>query len=309
MKLIVLFSALLLEQVRPLRQGNRLHAAYGRHAQYLQQQFDAGEYRQGVIAWLLAVVPLTLAVLIIERLLSSFSAPLAWLFGSAILYATVGFRSFSNFFNKINELLNQGEVVAARSQLHRWRNEDCSELSSDAVARVAIELGLVSSHRHVFAPVAWFLVFGAAGALLYRMSALLQAQWQARQIPEAGASDAFARFAVRAFEVIDWLPARITAASFAAAGNFQDAVECWRTQAASWSDRAQGIILASGAGALGVKLGGPLQEYGRERSRPVLGAGDEADADYLTSAIGLVWRVLVMWMLLLAVVTLASWLG
>ena len=95
-------------------------------------------------------------------------------------------------------------------------------------------------------------------------------------------------------------------------GNFQDAVDCWRAQAASWPDQSQGIILASGAGALGVKLGGVLHETGSaaiEASRPELGTGDQADADYLSSAVGLIWRALVMWMLLAGVVMVAHSLG
>jgi adenosylcobinamide-phosphate synthase len=144
------------------------------------------------------------------------------------------------------------------------------------------------------------------------MAALLQEQWCARTAPDSGLSDEFSIFAARAFEIIDWLPARLTAASFAAVGNFQDAVDCWRAQASAWSNEAEGIILASGAGALGVKLGGILREAGDEpfeRSRPELGTGDEADADYLSSAVGLIWRALVMWMLLIGVVTIAHSLG
>ena len=151
------------------------------------------------------------------------------------------------------------------------------------------------------------------------MAEQLQETWRVRAAPDAGsASDEFARFAVRAFAVIDWVPARLTAASFAAVGNFQDAVDCWRAQGAAWADETQGIILASGAGALGVKLGGPLQaahnahEVGSETFdplRPELGAGGEADADYLSSAVGLIWRALVMWMLLAGVVTIAHSLG
>jgi adenosylcobinamide-phosphate synthase len=309
MKFLVLLTALLIEQVRPLRQGNRVHAAYARFAQYLPQQFDAGEYRQGVVAWLLAVAPLTLLVFVAEWLLSSNNSTLAWLFSAGVLYVAVGFRQFSNFFNKINSLLNSGELAAAREQLRLWRNEDAGELDANGVARVAIELGLIHSHRNVFGPVAWFLVFGPAGALMYRMAAIVRTQWYARIAPESGASDEFARFSARAFQIIDWVPARLTAASFAAAGNFQDAVDCWRSQASAWADHAQGIILASGAGALGVKLGGELHEYGRVRYRPDLGTGDDADADYLSSAVGLIWRTMVVWMLLLAVVTVARLLG
>ncbi|MEQ1776844.1 MAG: regulatory signaling modulator protein AmpE, partial [Burkholderiales bacterium] len=177
------------------------------------------------------------------------------------------------------------------------------------VARVCIERGLLESHRNVFGPVVWFVVLGPAGALLYRTASALEEHWSMPHTPESGASEAFAKFAIRAFEFIDWLPARLTAVSFAVVGNFQDAADCWRTQSRSWANQAEGIILAGGAGALGVKLGGELHEYGRVRYRPELGMGDDADVDYLSSTVGLIWRALVMWMFLIGIVTLAHSLG
>ncbi len=312
MKILAWLIALLIEQARPLRQGNQAHQAFESFAQYLRQLLDAGQYRQGVMAWAAAVVPLTLLVLVVEWWLARESVLLALVFNSGVLYFTVGFRRFSNYFNNINSLMKSDDVPAAREQLRRWRNEDAGELDSSDIARVAIELGLLWSHRSVFGPVAWFMVLGPAGAVLYRLAALLQELWLARHTPESAAfSEAgeFTRFAARAFEIIDWAPARLTAATFAVVGNFQDAVDCWRTQSAAWADRAQGIILASGAGALGVRLGGALHEYGRVRYRPDLGTGDEADTDYLSSAVGLIWRALVTWVLLAAVITLSRSLG
>jgi adenosylcobinamide-phosphate synthase len=158
----------------------------------------------------------------------------------------------------------------------------------------------------------WFVVLGPAGALLYRTASALEEHWSsARSVttPEFAVSEAFAKFAARAFEIIDWVPARLTAASFAVVGNFQDAADCWRMQARSWAHEAEGIILAGGAGALGVKLGGELHEYGRVRYRPELGTGDDADVDYLSSTVGLIWRALVLWMFLIGIVTLAHSLG
>ena len=305
MKLLALLAVLLIEQMRPLRQDNAVHAAFTHGADYLRQQFDAGQYRQGVMAWLAAVIPLTLLVFVAHWMLSSVSAVLAMMFSIGVLYVIVGFRKFSKYFNEINSLMRIDEINGAREQLRLWRNEDCTDLNSSAIARLAIELGLMSSHRNVFGPVAWFMVFGPAGALFYWLAALLHDQWRTHLLPEAGHSDEFTGFAKKAFEIIDWLPARLTAASFAIVGNFQDAVDCWRSQASLWADASQGIILASGAGALGVKLGSALPDVGNEWYRPELGTGDDADADYLSSAVGLIWRALVMWMLLISVVTLA----
>lgn len=309
MKFIALLIALLLEQARPLRRDNLLYTGYATFAQALRRQFDAGEYRQGVAAWVIAVAPLTIAVFVTEWLLHRASAPLALLWSIGVLYVAVGFRQFSYFYNEINNLLKDGNIAAARVQLGRWRNEDASELTPGEVARVSIELGLLGSHRNVFGPVVWFVALGPAGALLYRAASALEEHWSAAGVPESAESEVFAKFAVRAFEVIDWVPARLTAVSFAVVGNFQDAADCWRTQARTWANTAAGIILASGAGALGVKLGGELHEYGRVRYRPELGTGDDADGDYLSSAVGLIWRALVMWMVLIGVVTVAHSLG
>ncbi len=67
-------------------------------------------------------------------------------------------------------------------------------------------------------------------------------------------------------------------------------------------------MLASGAGALGVKLGGPLPVAGdKPEVRPEIGLGEEPDAELLPSAVGLVWRALVLWLVLILLLTLANW--
>jgi adenosylcobinamide-phosphate synthase len=105
----------------------------------------------------------------------------------------------------------------------------------------------------------------------------------------------------------------VTAASFAVVGDFEDAVQCWRTQADRWPDGGSGILLASGAGALGVRLGMPvhdmIQEVGEFGDRPELGLGEEADADFMQSTIGLVWRSLVLGLAVLALIGVSGWVG
>ena len=68
-----------------------------------------------------------------------------------------------------------------------------------------------------------------------------------------------------------------------------------------------GILLAAGGGALGVQLGGMCRSLaGDPDVRPELGLGEPVDADVLPSAVGLVWRALVLWLLLILLVTLAN---
>jgi cobalamin biosynthesis protein CobD/CbiB len=138
------------------------------------------------------------------------------------------------------------------------------------------------------------------------MAALVEARWRGGTTEEVGE---FAGFAAEVFCLLDWLPARLTAVSFAIVGDFEDAVYCWRNQAAGWLDRELGIVLSSGAGALGVRLGETLHAGGSVRFRPELGLGDEADVEHLQSALGLAWRGLVLWVLVIGLITLAHWVG
>ena len=175
-------------------------------------------------------------------------------------------------------------------------------MSAAEVARVGIETILRRAHHALLGPIFWFMLLGPAGALLYRLSLLLKTETDAHHARFAG-------MAQRMFDGLDWLPSRFSAGCFAIVGDFEDAVYCWRTQAPHWPDPALGIVLASGAGALGVRLGEPLPLKGVLEFRPELGTGDEADADYLRSATGLVWRALVLILGLLLLLTFARWLG
>jgi adenosylcobinamide-phosphate synthase len=216
----------------------------------------------------------------------------------------VGFRQYSHFFTDIHMALRMGELDRARSLLAEWRGVNSDRLNSGEVARLAIEQALVNSHRHVFAPLLLFALFGPAGAALYRLSLACNRFWgeQSDRV-----SRDFAQFSRRAYAIIDWIPQRVTAVAFAVVGDFEDAVFCWRTQATRWPDAATGILLASGAGALGVRLGMPLQFDTDGEERPVLGMDEDADADFMRSTIGLVWRTLVLGICMLALLWVTNW--
>jgi cobalamin biosynthesis protein CobD/CbiB len=307
MTFLSLLAALLVEQAKPLNPRCTLFRWFAKYANTLGKHFNAGESRQGVIAWVLGVVPWVVGVALVYWLLESMSVVLAWAWSVAALYVTMGFRQFSHGYTAITEALRVGDIDAARKELADWRDEPADEYSATEIAKVAIEEGLVEAHRHVFGVMFWFILLpGPAGAVLYRLSALLHEKWGTRGDEEYGR---FGQFARRAFEIIDWVPSRLTAMSFAVAGDFEDALYCWRQQAQAWMSPGQGIVLAAGAGALGVRLGETIHQNGTVSFRPELGVGDEADVNYMASAVGLIWRSVVIWMLVVAIVTVAYYAG
>jgi len=312
MSLFALIAALLLEQLHPLSSRKYLQGWLSGYVNFFQQHFNAGQHKHGKIAWLLAVLPLLGGVALLYWLLCSVHPVFAWAFNVLMLYLTMGFRQFSHYFTDIHQALRNNRLDEARGLLSRWRGIPSHELNAEEVARITIEEALIASHRNVFGVIVWFVLFsavglgGAAGALLYRLGQFLRSRWGDEDKAELGEFGGFAR---HAFYLLEWLPIRMTAMTFAIVGDFEDTVFCWRTQAASWPDSEAGILLASGAGALGVRLGMPIPQGGLPLDRPELGVGDDADADFMQSTVGLVWRSVVFWLILLLLLTLASLLG
>ena len=306
MSLVSIILALLLEQAKPVA-VERINGWLSAWSDWLESRFNAGEHRHGAAAWAVGVA-LPSGILLAAYLLAyRYSWPVALLLAVGVLYLTTGFRQFSHHFTEIHTALEAGEVEQARRLLARWTGHNTERLNSSEVARLAIEEALLASHRHVYAPLFWFAILGPAGALGYRLARHVCYAWQddVRDV-DAGA---FGEFARRAFAAIDWLPVRLTAASFAVVGNFEDAVFCWRGQAGRWPEESGGILLSAGAGALGMRLGMPIDAGGSILDRPELGVGDDADPAFMQSAIGLVWRSLVMALVLLTLLGIASWAG
>jgi adenosylcobinamide-phosphate synthase len=308
MTLLSLLCVLVLEQIRALPTAWAMSAQHG-YAAFLEQRFNGGEQRHGLVAWLVGVALPAVLALLLHALFDFIHPVLAFGFDVLVLFLFLGFRQFSHHFTDIQLALRMGELEHARHLIATWTGRDAQRLGSAVIARLAIEQGILSAHRHVFAPLFWFLALGPAGAVLYRLGSSVAERWH-HESALTGESAQFSRFARQAFEVLDWLPARLTAASFAIVGNFEDAVYCWRTQASQWApadQSASGILLASGAGAMGIRLGLPLPDETGVSARPELGLGDDADVDHLQSTVGLIWRALVLCLLLLALLTVASW--
>lgn len=308
MSLLSLLFALLLEQIHPFASRRNLFVWLARYVNFFQRHLNTGEHKHGQIAWILAVL-LPLGGTILLYWLSYFIHPVfALIFNILVLYLMMGFRQFSHYYTNIHQSLRDHDLDKARNLLSAWRETSCHELKHEEVVRITIEEGLLASHRYLFGVIAWFVIsmfigLGPAGAVLYRMAHFIDQQWDKQNRTDP--SD-FALFARQAYRWVEWLPLRLTAMIFAIVGDFEDTVYCWRTQAQNWPDPEAGIVLASGAGAIGVRLGLPILQCGLPLDRPELGIGDDADVDFMQSTIGLVWRALVLWIVLLLIFGLAT---
>ena len=328
MSFFAILFALLIEQVRPLARHNPIHAGLRLWARWVSRNFDTGKPHHGWVAWSLAVVlPSLAAVAVHWALLLLLGWQFAVLWSVAVLYVTLGFRQFSHHFTNIRDALDSGDEARARELLAQWQQVDASQLPRSEIVRHVIEYSVLAAHRHVFGVLAWFSVLaafglGPAGAVIYRTSEFVSRYWKQRAATQP-VSEALQSAAARAWAAIDWLPARITALAFAVVGSFEDAIDCWRNYAQRFPNDNDGVILAATSGAVNVRLGGEALKaaYVPNSSQAFRASGAETMADtestpgreaevgHLRSIVGLVWRSVVLWMVLLALLTLARLLG
>jgi len=318
MTLLAILAALGLEQWRAFEWRAGAERVFVAFARKLERQLNGGTVGQGAVAAAFALLPPALLAAGVWWLADAVHPLLGLVWNTLVLYLLMGFRRFSHAVSAIVQAFKDGDIVAARRALAGWRGGFTSELGSDDIARLAVERGLADAYRQVFAVIFWFLVLpGPAGAVLYRAATLLAGEWRADvpgddTTPLLRSRAEFGKPARALLDLLDWIPVRLTALGFAIVGDFEDAAYCWRMQAKTWpaseGGEATGIILAAGAGALGVHLGGPVATLGGEpQARPDLGMGEPATPEILPSAVGLVWRALVLWLVLILLITLANW--
>jgi adenosylcobinamide-phosphate synthase len=329
MSFIAVLLALLLEQIKPLPRGNVVHDALTGWIAGTARNFDAGKDRHAWVVWCITVLVPTFACAAIYLALAQFRLGLAFAFDVAVLYLTLGFRQFSHYFTDIRAALDRGDEIEARRLLAEWRHLDASDLPASAFLRHVIEHSLLAAHRHVFGVFFWFVLLstmglGPAGAVLYRLAEFVGRFWSYRSgVGGVAINERLGALSLRLFQILDHVPARLTASGFAVVGNFEEAVNCWRRDASLWRHTNEGVILAAAAGAVGVQLGGgsaPGLTPDRAKTFEAGALPDSAAAEgstpgevpqlgHLRSVVALVWRSVVLWMLLLALLSLANLVG
>jgi adenosylcobinamide-phosphate synthase len=301
--LVIILLALVLDRWLPERGGFRLWVWYSDWAESIEQRFNGGLRSQGAFAVILAIAPIIVAIFLATLILGQIAGALVFLFAAAVLYLCVDLYRIGDVAQTVAAALENGDVTHAAARLKELTGKDTVETTEAGVAHATVEAVLKQANSLVIAPIFWFLVLGPLGAMLQRLAAVLDRLWGHR-------TARFAEFgwaAARLDDLLSWIPARITALSYAVMGSFEDALHCWRRQAGMWSDISSGPLLASGLGALHLDTceEGEKDAYGNMAINPAA----LPDAGDVQRAVALVWRVMLFWLavgLLMAAAHLAG---
>ncbi|SAL62206.1 cobalamin biosynthesis protein CobD [Caballeronia cordobensis] len=270
--------------------------AFGNLATKLEARLNTGFRARpaGMLAWFIAVAP---PVAIAWALVGALPFGYACLVHVVLLWFALGAKSLRQHIAPIARALSFGDIENARTLASRIVSRDTSRADENALSRAAVESALENGNDAIFGALFWFAVAGGPGALMFRLANTLDAMWGYR-------TPRYLRFgwaAARIDDVLNFVPARLTAATYALAGDTHMAWHCWRTQARSWDSPNAGPVMASGAGSLNVLIGGAAVYHGVLETRPTLGAGHSASPKHIVAALRLVERATLMWLAMLLI--------
>ncbi|RMG31870.1 MAG: cobalamin biosynthesis protein [Gammaproteobacteria bacterium] len=285
--LAISLGALLLDRL--LGEPPRWHplVGFGRLAQWLESRLHAPTIGRGTVAAALLLLP----PVGIAMAVSTSGGKEA--FDLLILYLALGGRSLEQHALAVRAALEQNDLPSARRAVACLVSRETTLLDREGVSRAAVESVLENGNDAVFGSLFWFLVAGAPGVVLHRLANTLDALWGYR-IPRY---EAFGKPAARLDDLLNWIPARLTALSYALVGDTRTALACWRCQGTRWKSPNAGPVMAAGAGALGIRLGGPAHYHGREEPRPALGRGRPPRPGDIDRALRLIRRAVGVWLL------------
>ncbi|GAA0765768.1 adenosylcobinamide-phosphate synthase CbiB [Brevundimonas olei] len=174
-------------------------------------------------------------------------------------------RSLFDHVCAVARPLKAGDLPAARLAVGMIVGRDVKAMDEGEVATAALESLAESFCDGVVAPVFWFVIGGLPGLFIYKaintadsMIGHMEPRWRA-----------FGWAAARTDDVMNWIPARIAGALIALGGG-QGWRIMWRDAGKHASPNA-GWTEAAMAGALRVRLGGPVRYDGVMTDRPVFG--------------------------------------
>ena len=286
----MILIALLLDAI--LGEPRRFHplVGFGNLAGRIEGMFYGNNKLSGCVAVFLVVLPFVVFAIEITAL------PWHFIFDILVLYLAVGWHSLSAHAQQVRHALVANDLQLARQKVAMMVSRDTAHLDHSGVTKSTIESVLENGNDAIFGAIFWFVIAGAPGAIAYRLINTLDAMWGYRN----QRYHQFGWAAARLDDCLNYVPARLTAFSYALAGQVNQAFQCWQKQSKTWKSPNAGPVMAAGAGSLNIKLGGSASYQGKIAHRPTLGMGSQPTTQDIDCALRLIKRTVIIWLIILS---------
>ncbi len=297
--LIAVIFALALGHLAPgLAAAVRRHDGYGAWLRWLGERLGAapGAWRGG-FGIVIALLPPLLVVGLLQYLLRS---PLAGVFGlvfaMAALFYAWGPRDLDA---DVSAVIDAGDADARRVAAARLGPVETRGLSESAAL---VEGVFASALRRWFGVLVWFLALGAVGAVLYRCAALAAEGEYADALPEPARAGAR-----RLFALLNWPVSQAMTLSLALVGNFDTVLGVWREHGGAALRLEQAYLGAAARASVRCEIAEETQEFIEEGATPGNAWMQLGEMPELRDAMSLVWRILLLWLAIVALFVVAGW--
>ncbi len=301
MNLIALLLGLVIERL-----ATRLF--HIRRLRWLDRLIDAGFQAAQRLATWPALIPVMLLALLLALPVAATSivlgdrlAGLPYVaFAIIVLFFSLGPKDIGEDVDDYCKAIEDGDEERIRQSAKAIVESNVPDNELDRIHFVE-EAVCVQANNRLFAVIFWFVLLGPLGAWAYRVTDLIRRRAvfsAARDEETDGTASLFRDAAITLHGWLAWLPARLTAIGYAAAGNFDAAIGAWRApseqQDGSTSEYSENLLARVGVSALAL-----VDDEDEDlTSRGVRGA---------TAANRMVFRLLLIWAVIIAAMTLYGW--
>lgn len=286
--------------VQPLAVAVRQYGWFGQWMRWLDARFPGDGFWRGRFGVALALVPPLLLVLLFQLALDGPVYGLASLvFGIVALFYAWGPRDLDVDVDAVAAATDPLERHAAAARL--WPPGEPVSLGGSALVGAVFR----NAKRRWFGVLFWFLLLGPVGALLYRLAAIAAEGDDTHLLPADNVDGARGLLAI-----LDWPVAQLMTLAMALVGNFDAVFSAWRENGGASFALDAGFLAASARACVRSELAGQAEddsESGIDPSTPDALAASAPELPELRDAMSLAWRILLVWMAVLALFVIAGW--
>lgn len=252
---------------------------------WVSHQTESTSFRDGPVVVLAIVAPVLFAIWLVAAMLGGVSAVFEFAFGIVVLSMSLGPSDPIRQTQDYIKALQADDADEARLHAAKIMGREATEEPAIVAERVK-EMLFIKVCSSILGVFFWFIVLGPVGAALFRLSCLLQRRYE-------GTQSGFANSILDLYQVLMWIPARLTVLCFAVVGSFVDTMRSLRKVSDLWQRDSDGLLFEAGLGALHVHD---------------CSADKEVDIDSLVECLSLAKRTVLACITFIAMFVIGSWL-
>lgn len=247
--------------------------------------------RAGIVA--LLFLPLMILLILHSWSINALGGVPEWILSFFVLILSLGPKDLEHQVTAFVDARDHGNNERANRIAAEIMGRKATEIEPELSIKVS-EAIVEQANNRLIGVIFWFCILGPFGAMLYRLTSL--AEQFSRDDSERLMLN---QQAFHLLHILNWIPSRLLAATYALVGNFDNVLLAWRhwseTSRSQYISDAQGLLVLTGTAALG---------HTPEETMPE----EAADLPPLVEdALSLVLRSLAVWVVLLGVIQLAAW--